>query len=210
MNLGVNPADFLRRLTAGDYRLQLQALLPEGPIWPRLVGPKLTDLLDGMAQELARLHNRAMDLLDEVDPRTTYEMLAAWERAFGLPDECTVAGAETVIERQLRLAQKKAALGGQDRAYYITLAEKLGYPNADITEFDPYDCESDCEAHVFPEEWRHVWRVDIQQETLIVEMDCESACDEPLRVWGDFALECVMDKLKPDHTHVFFSYGNGA
>lgn len=210
LTLGVNAADFLRRLSAADYRQQLQAWLPEGPIWPRLGVTRLTALLDGMAQELARLHNRAMDLLDEVDPRTTYELLAAWERVFGLPDECTVVGAETVVERQLRLAQKKAALGGQDRAYYITLADKLGYPAADVTEFAPYDCESDCEASVFPEEWRFVWRLDIQQETRIVEMDCESACDEPIRVWGDFALECVMDKLKPDHTHLLFSYGNGA
>lgn len=198
------------RLSATDYLRQLQALLPEGPIWPRLLGSRLTALLEGIAQELARIHNRALDLLEEADPRTTYELLSAWERVFGLPDSCTVVGAETVAERQLRLAQKYAALGGQDREYFTTLADKLGYADADITEFAPYHCESDCEASVFPEEWRHVWRVDIQQETRIVEMTCESACDEPIRVWGDFALECVIDKLKPAHTHVFFSYGNGA
>lgn len=200
----------MNRLSPTDYLRQLQALLPEGPIWPRLLGPRLTSLLDGMAQELARIHNRALDLLEEADPRTTYELLGSWERVYGLPDDCTVAGAETVAERQLRVAQKEVSLGGQDRAYYIGIADKLGYPGADITEFDPYTCNSLCDGSVFPLAWRFVWRLDIQQATRVIEMTCQSGCDEALRVWGDFALECVMDKLKPAHTHVFFSYDHGA
>lgn len=203
-------AGVIARLTGADYLAYLKGLLPEGPIWPRLPGTRLAALLDGMAAELSRVHNRGIDLLEEADPRTTYELLRGWERVYGLPDECTVAGAETIAERRLRVAQKEIALGGQDPAYYIGIADKLGYPGALVTEFDPYDCESDCEAYVFPEDWRFVWRFDVQQETRILEMDCESACDEPLRVWGDFALECVIYKLKPAHTHVFFSYGIGA
>lgn len=197
------------RLPAEDYRRLLQALLPEGPIWPRLLGSRLADLLDGMAAELGRVHNRAVDLLEEADPRSAYEMLSAWERVAGLPDECTVVGAETFAERQLRVAQKITSRGGQSRAYYIGVADQLGYPGAKITEFRPFTCESACDDSLDPDPWRFVWRLEIQQATRIIEMTCESACDEAIRVWGDFALECVIEKLKPAHTKVLFSYGNG-
>lgn len=195
------------RLTLGDYRSLLLALLPQGPIWPRLLGTRLASFLESTAAELSRVHNRAADLLEEADPRTAYELLAAWERVVGLPDDCTIAGAETVAERQLRVAQKLAARGGQSRAYYINIAEQLGYPGCSITEFRPFTCNSLCDDSLDPDPWRFVWRMDVPQATRIIEMTCEGGCDEPIRVWGDFALECVIDKLKPAHTQVLFSYG---
>ncbi|MFC3674651.1 YmfQ family protein [Ferrovibrio xuzhouensis] len=200
----------LTRLSTADYRSLLLSLLPLGPLWPRDLGSRLAAFLEGIAGEFARIHGRVMDLVEEGDPRTAYEMLARWERVCGLPDECTVPGGETIAERQLRVTQKWTSRGGQSRAYFIGIADQLGYPGAVITEFRPFTCNSNCDDSLDPDPWRFVWRMDIAQATRIVDMTCESACDEAIRVWGDTTLECVIDKLKPAHTKVLFSYGVAA
>ena len=64
----------MNRISAGDYERQLLALRPPGPAWAND-----DPLLSGLAVGLARVHNRALDLIEEGDPRTTYEMLPAWE-----------------------------------------------------------------------------------------------------------------------------------
>jgi uncharacterized protein YmfQ (DUF2313 family) len=71
-----------------DYRDQLQALLPTGAAWPRDEDAQLSLLMHGLGGELARAHNRALDLLEEADPHTAAEMLVDWERVVGLPDPC--------------------------------------------------------------------------------------------------------------------------
>jgi uncharacterized protein YmfQ (DUF2313 family) len=76
-------------VNAADYRQQLAALLPTGPALPREPGSVLMRLLEPPAAELARIELRAIALLDEADPRVTAEMLVDWERAFGLPDDCS-------------------------------------------------------------------------------------------------------------------------
>lgn len=189
------------RATADDYYRALLARRPNGPAWA-----EEDDLLRGVADELARAHNRALDTLGESDPRSAYEMLAAWERNAGLPDPCTT-GAESVAERQLRLHQKITSRGGQSRDFFIALAETLGYLGATISEFRPFTAVSACEDSLDPDPWRFVWRLDLPQSTRVVEMTADSACDDALRVWGDTTLECVITRLKPAHTHIMFGYG---
>lgn len=200
----------MNRATATDYERQLLALRPPGPAWA-----EDDALLAGMATGLARLHNRALDLIEEADPRTAYEMLDAWERAAGLPDVCPHTPShysnddeQTLEERQRRLVQKLTSLGGQSRAYFIKLAEMLGYPGASITEFRPFICTSECDDGIDPDPWRHVWRLNVPQETAISGFTTGAACIEPLRTWGNARLECTIAQLEPAQTHVLFAYGD--
>ncbi|TKU73312.1 putative phage tail protein, partial [Citrobacter sp. TBCS-14] len=65
-----------------DYVQLLSALLPPGPAWsPEDVAIK------GAAPSLLRVHQRADDLMLELDPRTTTELINRWEKCCGLPDE---------------------------------------------------------------------------------------------------------------------------
>lgn len=70
------------------YLAQLRALMPSGAAWPRHDDARLSQLLSGFSAELARIDGRALQLFDEIDPRTTAEMLLDWERVAGLPDPC--------------------------------------------------------------------------------------------------------------------------
>ncbi len=198
----------MNRISAGDYERQLLALRPPGPAWAND-----DPLLSGLAVGLARVHNRALDLIEEGDPRTTYEMLPAWERVAGLPEVCPHTpnhdddGKQSLEERQRHLVQKLTSLGGQSRAYYIDVAEALGFPGATITEFRPFLCTSACDDGLDPDPWRHVWRLNIPQTTGMSLFTTGSACTEPLRTWGNARLERTITRLKPAQTHVLFAYG---
>lgn len=196
-------------LTASDYLSNLQALLPSGPAWPRESDASLTKMLDGIAQELARIDARCDDVLNESDPRTAYEMLADWEEAAGLPDACWVLLSGTsVATRRAALLARWTGLGAQNVAYFCDLAARLGYPNATVTEYKPASCISDCTAplNTASAGWPYAWRLNLE-ETRVTNMDCTGSCTDSLRDWGDDILECVIRKLRPAHTHVIFAYG---
>lgn len=113
-------------MTADQYREHNQALLPSGPAWTRAPDAVLTTLLDALAQEFARVDVRADELIAELDPRTTTELLEDWERAFGLPAPCMPAS-QTLADRRAALWAKMTAIGGQSRAYYFEQMRKLGF-----------------------------------------------------------------------------------
>jgi uncharacterized protein YmfQ (DUF2313 family) len=123
-------------LTAGDYLQHLQELLPRGPAWPRDDEAVTTRMLAAVAAELARVDLRVDNLIAEADPRTTIEMLADWERLFGLPDEC-LPEASTVAERRGRLVQKMVFQGGQSGQFFIDFLAALGYADVTIEDSAP-------------------------------------------------------------------------
>lgn len=187
--------------TQADYESHLLALRPPGPAWPD------SDVRQSaVAEELARTHGRAVQLVGEADPRTTYELLAEWERVAGLPDSCTPSGA-SLEERRLSLVQRLTMMGGASRQYFIDLAAALGYSGATVTEFRPFACISECNDALNPAPaWPHAWQLNLFSAR-IAAMTCASGCGASLRAWGDSTLECVVKRLKPAHTEIIFTYG---
>ncbi len=189
---------------AAEYTHLLQQLLPPGAAWPREPDATLTKLLCSFADGLARAHNRAVDLLDEADPRTTNEMLTDWERAVG-PDTCVPGGLTTLAERRAYVHARWTSRGGQSRAFFTNLGNALGY-DIGITEYKPFTVDSPCEGPLCDDEWRFAWTVNAP-ETTIRDFTCTSGCDEPLRTWGNELLECAITRAKPCHTICHFAYG---
>ncbi|MGE4406033.1 YmfQ family protein [Pseudomonas sp.] len=193
-------------VNAAGYLAHLQALLPPGAAWTREKEAQLTKLLRGLAEELARVDQRAADLLRETDPRTCFELLTDWEKLVGLPDPCAPIAA-TVQERRGAVAAKLVGTGGQNRQYYIDLAAALGVP-VTITEFLPfrvgYSAVGDPLAT--DDAWRHTWQVDAPETVINHFAVGASAVGEPLRSWGNAMLECAIGRRKPAHTEVLFAY----
>lgn len=131
--------------------------------------------------------------------------LADWERVLGLPDECAGGLGQTMAERMAAAVAKVRERGGQSRAYFIGVALALGY-EITIEEHDAFTCETACDQPICDEDWRYAWTVHAP-ETTIREFSCDSACTDPLASWGNALLECVINRLKPAHTRVIFSYG---
>jgi len=190
-------------LNAENYLQQLQALLPTGLAWAKSSSTTLAKLLTAFAEEFKRVDYRADDLLNEVDPRTTNELLAEWEYLAGLPDLCTGIPATIALRREL-LVSKLTNTGGQSKQFYIDLAAKLGF-TITITEFKRYRVNSRVNDPLNGEDWAFVWRVNSAQNTVRT-FNVKSRVNEPLASWGNTALECAITRLKPAHTHVQFAY----
>ena len=190
-------------MTADDYLQHLQALLPQGPAWPRDADADLTDLLRAFADEFARLDAKAERVLDEEDARTTSELLADWERVAGLPDPCTGL-LDSISGRRAALVARLTNLGGQSRQFFIDLAAALGY-SITITEFRPFTVQSDVNDPLCGIQWIFVWQVNAAQNT-VRKFAVNSQVSEALASWGNTLLECAISRLKPAHTKVQFAY----
>jgi uncharacterized protein YmfQ (DUF2313 family) len=190
-------------MTSADYLAQLQALLPQGPAWPRESDATLTRLLQAWADELARVDSRAAQLIDEADPRTTFELLSDWERVAGLPDPCAGEDQSTA-QRRAALHARLTTLGGQSAAYYIGLAANLGYVIS-ITEFHEHTVNDDVDYPIYAQPWPFAWQVNAPLNTIGL-LSVGDTVDDPLAWWGNELLECLINRLKPAHTHVLFAY----
>lgn len=170
-------------MTADDYLRQLQALLPPGAALTLEPDGILTKFLHGLAEELARVDSRGGDLVDQVDPRTSDELLGEWETLLGLPDTCAAA-LVTLAERQAAAFARLIASGGSSRAYFAAICASLGLA-VTIEEFRPFVCAlSRCgDALNGPATVRHIWRVTVP--------GAENSY-----------LTCLLERLKPAHTNL--------
>ncbi len=196
-------------IDAASYADQLLQLLPPGRAWSRDRGSVLAQLIGGMAEEFARVDARAGVLVDEADPRTALELLPEWERVAGLPDTCT-GRPDNVGERQIALAVKLAAQGGQSIRYFTSLAEQLGY-FVEITETSPAAIGMRCDGRLNGEPWAFAWRVEVlvsaeDFRNRFAVADCNSRLGVRLRGYSALDIECLIRRAKPAHTSVMFSY----
>jgi uncharacterized protein YmfQ (DUF2313 family) len=185
------------------YARHLKQLLPPGVAWNLEPDSNLSKLLTGIADECARIDGRGAALIDETDPRTTFELLTDWERVLGLPNPC-VTTEQTVAQRRAAVLAQVQSLGGATPAYSIVIAAALGY-TITVTEFSPFDVDDDVDTPLYSDDWAFAWQVNGPLNT-IGELGVDDDVDEPLAWWGNAALECVMVRLKPAHTLVMFSY----
>lgn len=208
-----------------EYKHALAALLPQGIAWPRRYDSVLMRFVKGIAGVLGYADNRLADLLErESDPRQTVEMLSDWERAFGLPDPC-YDGPITIGERQRHLVLRMTLLGGQSRAYFISVATFLGY-EVSIREYRPFmvgidrvgdnrTINPDGSFSLYPAQigdpiMRFAWtmRVHKTRLTWFRASKGQAGIDPHLRIALALDLECVVRRWRPAHTEVLFDYSD--
>jgi len=191
--------------TAEDYAQLLSDLLPRGQAWPRDPASVLMRTFAALAVEFARVHRRDCDLLSEAYPGSALETLTDWERICGLPDECT-GPVEGLQERRELVLWKLAARGGQSRAYYISVAARLGFAIT-IEEFRLFRAGRNRAGDpVYGQPWAYTWRVTSRDYTFRYFRAGRSTAGESLRRWGNEILECALSLLKPAHTRLIFAY----
>ncbi len=204
--------DPLRR-SGEDYAEGFAALLPTGMAWPREPESVLMLLVRGFAEEWARVDGRAADLLGrESDPRATIELLDQWESAFGLPDPC-VAEPLTLEDRQGALLGRMTAEGAQSRAFFVRMAEDLGY-EISITEYAPFMFgvsrfgDTGRRWEIGPPEIRFHWKVKLASARVrwFRAGSGRFGVDPHARIGLATDITCRFEKLKPAHSNVIFDY----
>lgn len=193
--------------SASDYLQQLKDLLPRGRLWNALreEGKLFGQLLNALAQEFERVDAANNTLIDEADPRTALQLLPDWEAFVGLPDTCSGLGT-TNQQRRDALLEALTSVGGQSRAYFIGLAEQLGFTDATIIEYDPHTVDESVDAPIYGADWQFVWKLSAAMPP-VVQFNADSTVDESL---GELApttrLECIINQRKPAHTLALFEY----
>lgn len=192
-------------LSKSDYYAMIAELLPKGPAWTHEEGGILWAIIDSMAEELARVHARIDALIEESDPRTTYELLTDWERVCGLPD-CPAAG-QSLEERRTAIVNKLTGIGGQSRAYFIAVAATMGY-DITIDEFWPFIAGINRAGDaLYVEGSKYMWRVNVPDKRIFYFHAGVSTAGDRLLWWApDACLENTIKKLAPAHTFVIFNY----
>jgi len=139
------------------YGNVLRSLLPPGPAWSAETGSELMNLLDALGDSLAVVDARALALLEEFDPRTTTELLADWERVFGLPGTNPTPPA-TVAGRRLALWTRMLGYGDPAPAFFETLAATLGYlAIVTYARYPVHVSGSPCGAILYDRRWAFLW-----------------------------------------------------
>ena len=207
--------------TGATYRDLLLQLLPPGIGIPRDSDSRLYQVLHAIGDELARAHNRLLDVFTEMDPRTTNPAEASisdtgfggaledWERVLGLPDPCsdTPLSEMTVAERRRAVASKLIAQGGVTPAYFIQIAAALGYTITIDEPLEAFRCDGPgCDAPLYNETWAFTFIVHATYDDEEYFRCDGPGCDAPLVDYGTDQLICLLEALKPAHTTIHWAF----
>lgn len=199
------------------YIRLLKDLFPQGWAWRIREFTVIDKLVGALAVEACRIEERSIDFLNELDPKSTFEMIDNWERLLGIPDECTPTDSDpSLFERRVRICQKLVTGGGQTPAFYQELAEQLGY-DADVIDVQNFKDFRVGQAVVgdrlsngsnLGTGWGYTFAI-VAPAALVRQFRVgQSTVGEPLQLFENDTLECVIEKFKPAHVNVLFSFGS--
>lgn len=191
-----------------DYDKALDRLLPRGPIWRRTPGSVLDSILHAMALELARVDAQADRVLEEADPRTSFDLLQQWFTDWGIPSACLAALADPTLEEKRReLITKITSSRSLTAQFFRDVAETLGY-EADIVTYSAFTVKDTADKPLLGTEWNTAYAMGITVRASSEQrlFNTTWTVDQPLAVWGDRLFECLMRELVPAHVTAIFEY----
>ncbi len=205
-----------------NYKNLVRRLFPRGEAWHMEPGTEFAKFADAIAQEPARVEQRALDLLTELDPTMTFEMLDNWERMLEIPDECTPIDTDlTTSDRRVRILQKLTTGGGQNKAFYKLIASQLGYDAEifDIISFRDFRVgicrvgealsnSTDPDGEPNENGWTYTFMVKAPAEYVRRFRTGISTVGERLVLPENTTLECVIRRFAPAHVTVLFAFGD--
>lgn len=193
------------------YTGAIRKLLPTGWAWEAKdsLTSNLYKLLTSMADEYSRIEERAIALLKESNPATTFELLPDWERVFGLPDECAPDEVLTVQQRRQRILQILTTRGGQNKSFYQTLAANFGF-DVDVIEVADqppfragYGRAGDRLTNGL---WRYAFIIQAPADSVVRFRAGLSSAGDRLLLVQNTTLQCLIEKYKPAHAVAIFTF----
>lgn len=199
----------IRLRDADSYAREMFARLPKGAIWPSRFTGIWSKFLLAIGDELARIRQAVLHLMDELDPRTTSDMLTDWEQAYGLPDPC-IAAPTTEAERIRRLLTLVTMKGNLRKRFLEGIAYDIGM-DVLLEEFTPATMGvSGCGDRMDGAAWR--WAIFCHAPTTsVTKAYCgSSGIGDRLTDFGNPALECVLRKHIPvtSQNKIIFGYND--
>ena len=189
---------------AADYARAFLSLLPFGRAWSRDPDALPTQVVGAMMPTYERQTDSAANLLVDAFPSTTVDLLPEWEATLGLPDPCA-GESPTLQQRQAQVLARFLDTGGASLAYFVSFAATLGY-DITIDQFSPRRFGSSFGRPFGGDAWAFAWQVNAPQFTVTQRKFGQSLFGEPYAVWENDVLTCELNRLKPAHTVLLFSF----
>lgn len=211
-------------MSVQSFKRVIAKLLPTGLAWEQV---KDHPFIEGLAGEFCRINDRAADLLREIDPAQTFELIDDWEAMLGIPDECTPAD-QTISERRAQIIQKLATEGGLSSQFYVDISQFYGFTvqvydnhpfRVGISRTDGeigrltnyYDTDVFRVGDTVGEaletyNWRYYFTVKLPIESVDLFRVGENTVGDQLAVYQNEIIQCTVRKLKPAHAAVFFLF----
>lgn len=193
-------------LTLNDVRGAAIALLPPGKLFENVEeGSNLYKLLDAMSETDLRIQGYTEQLLIEMNPLTTYELLPDWEAALNLPDPDGPQNL-SVADRRAAVVARLTALGGLTAQYLVDQAAAMGYAGATIQTFDFGTCESVCEMYLAERPWKKAFIMTLPASVDSLGATCDGAAEDFLGQPLNSHIENYINRLKPADTFGLYAY----
>jgi uncharacterized protein YmfQ (DUF2313 family) len=192
--------------SVAEFTAMMLAMLPKGAAWPRDPDSATGRRFTAMAQEFSLIDERTNQLLKEMLPGSTVELMPEWEQDYNLPGDC-ITTVQTSTQRRNALKNRYKFKGHQKKQMFIDAAAALGY-TITITEYDQNNPGPQADYNGIPlsgDDWNFVWQINAALTTVVRKV-VGSLVGEPLSTWGNEQLECVMLDLAHDHRALFFTY----
>lgn len=188
------------------YLSAMFKLLPRGRAWNTAPGTRLYEFFYGFVPEFERVHLRVLDLIKEMDPRTADETFDRWEIEFGTPFDCGGVS-DDMDERRQDVIAKMVSLGGQSEDYFLSFfdpsdgAVTITYPPVTAVIGAPIG---------FPLDYPNLftWIINVPNGDLDY-FEAGDMAGDPLVIGSHTVKRCLIEKYKPAHTHVLFTYDPG-
>jgi uncharacterized protein YmfQ (DUF2313 family) len=106
----------------------LSSYLPDGKAFVSKNIPEknLYKFLDAIAKSFVLYYNDLQEVLNEMNPETTEDLISRWEKEYGLPDQCLKKSYDLDIRRK-NILIKIGMNGVQTIQDFIDLAKIFGY-----------------------------------------------------------------------------------
>ena len=189
-----------------DYKRLLRKLLPLGLVWSEAEDSNLLKLLSARGARCEEIDGKGLDLVNELIPDTTDELLYEWELVCGLPDTCLGALGDyeqTASERRENVLAQLRASGSLSVQFLINVAANAGY-TITIQEFSRFQAGSQAGDPLTNAGWDFVFDVTSDDFTA-KHFTAGSKAGEPLVVYGNSTVRCLIEKFKPSGTIAAFN-----
>lgn len=190
-----------------NYQTLLRKLLPPGKLWNFESTSNFALLLLSLADSFSRVDDRALDLLEERDPRTSFELLPDWERICGIVPPVP----SSIANRRNAVVAKLLGLGPLTKQFYVNLAETLGYTITidDINTFNEFKVGISTVGQSLtnnPGGWPWAFSITVPIHTTRHFMVGSGTAGDPLVEFGDTAFEALIRKNIAAHANVIIQY----
>lgn len=222
--LPARPKDY----SLADLVSYVRGLFPRSAVLDFGTSSNFGKFINGMARAVQYMWGVIAGLFRDLDPAHTTSF-DDWEAELGLPVDGIVA--DGFDERRSEIYRVACTKGGATKPYFLKILRLMGY-EAEISEYykEPgkftvstleytdneggtTSWQNKSYTYSFPAEAdrNFYWQIRLKVPELKVGYaDCETGtCDSFLVSWEDYAMENIINAIKPAHTVAIFIYDDG-